>query len=282
MEKVMLNNGVTMPVLGFGVFQIPDAKECERCVLDAIEVGYRSIDTAQIYGNEEAVGRAAEKSGVPREELFLTTKVWISNGGYEKAKASIDESLRKLRTDYLDLLLIHQPFNDYYGTYRAMEEANRAGKVRAIGVSNFYPDRFVDLAEFCEIRPAVNQVETHVFHQQEKVREVMEKYGTRMESWGPFAEGRNGFFSNPVLKGIGEKYGKTPAQTALRFLIQRGIIAIPKTTHRERMEENFNVFDFALSQEDMGAIARLDRGEGLFLCHRDPESVLYLINYGKQ
>ncbi len=168
MEKVMLNNGVTMPVLGFGVFQIPDAKECERCVLDAIEVGYRSIDTAQIYGNEEAVGRAAEKSGVPREELFLTTKVWISNGGYEKAKASIDESLRKLRTDYLDLLLIHQPFNDYYGTYRAMEEANRAGKVRAIGVSNFYPDRFVDLAEFCEIRPAVNQVETHVFHQQEK------------------------------------------------------------------------------------------------------------------
>ena len=237
MEKVMLNNGVTMPVLGFGVFQIPDAKECERCVLDAIEVGYRSIDTAQIYGNEEAVGRAAEKSGVPREELFLTTKVWISNGGYEKAKASIDE---------------------------------------------FYPDRFVDLAEFCEIRPAVNQVETHVFHQQEKVREVMEKYGTRMESWGPFAEGRNGFFSNPVLKGIGEKYGKTPAQTALRFLIQRGIIAIPKTTHRERMEENFNVFDFALSLEDMGAIARLDRGESLFLCHRDPESILYLINYGKQ
>ena len=281
MEKIILNNGVTMPVLGFGVFQIPDAKECERCVLDAIEVGYRSIDTAQIYGNEEAVGRAVEKSGVPREELFLTTKVWICNGGYEKAKASIDESLRKLRTDYLDLLLIHQPFNDYYGTYRAMEEANRAGKVRAIGVSNFYPDRFVDLAEFCEIRPAVNQVETHVFNQQKKAREVMEKYGTRIESWGPFAEGRNGFFSNPVLKGIGEKYGKTPAQTALRFLIQRGIIAIPKTTRRERMVENFNVFDFTLSQEDMEAIARLDRGESLFLCHQDPESVLYLINYGK-
>ena len=281
MEKIILNNGVTMPVLGFGVFQIPDAKECERCVLDAIEVGYRSIDTAQIYGNEEAVGRAAGKSGVPREELFLTTKVWISNGGYEKAKASIDESLRKLRTDYLDLLLIHQPFNDYYGTYRAMEEANRAGKVRAIGVSNFYPDRFVDLAEFCEIRPAVNQVETHVFNQQEKAREVMEKYGTRIESWGPFAEGRNGFFTNPVLKSIGEKYGKTPAQTALRFLIQRGIIAIPKTTRRERMVENFNVFDFTLSQEDMEVIARLDRGESLFLCHQDPESVLYLINYGK-
>ena len=263
MEEVTLNNGVVMPILGFGVFQIPDAAECERCVLDAIGAGYRSIDTAQIYSNEEAVGRAAEKSG------------------YEKAKASIDESLRKLRTDYVDLLLIHQPFNDYYGTYRAMEEANRAGKVRAIGVSNFYPDRFVDLAEFCEIKPAVNQVETHVFNQQVKARELMAKYGTRMESWGPFAEGRNGFFTNPVLKDIGEKYGKTPAQTALRFLIQRGVIVIPKTTHRERMEENFNVFDFELSQEDMGAIARLDRGESLFLCHQDPESVLYLINYVK-
>ena len=218
---------------------------------------------------------------MPREELFLTTKVWITNGGYEKAKASIDESLRKLRTDYVDLLLIHQPFNDYYGTYRAMEEALRAGKVRAIGVSNFYPDRFVDLAEFCEIKPAVNQVETHVFNQQVKAQELMAKYGTRVESWGPFAEGRNGFFTNAVLKDIGEKYGKTAAQTALRFLIQRGIIVIPKTTHRERMEENFNVFDFELSQEDMGAIARLDRGESLFLCHQDPESVLYLINYGR-
>lgn len=281
MEEVILNNGVVMPILGFGVFQIPDAAECERCVLDAIGVGYRSIDTAQIYGNEEAVGRAAEKSGVPRGELFLTTKVWITNGGYEKAKASIDESLRKLRTDYLDLLLIHQPFNDYYGTYRAMEEACHAGKVRAIGVSNFYPDRFVDLAEFCEIKPAVNQVETHVFNQQVKAQELMAKYGTRVESWGPFAEGRNGLFTNAVLRDIGEKYGKTAAQTALRFLIQRGIIVIPKTTRRERMEENFNVFDFELTPEDMGAIARLDRGESLFLCHQDPESVLYLINYGK-
>lgn len=281
MEEVTLNNGVVMPILGFGVFQIPDAAECERCVLDAIGAGYRSIDTAQIYGNEEAVGRAVEKSGVPRGELFLTTKVWISNGGYEKAKASIDESLRKLRMDYLDLLLIHQPFNDYYGTYRAMEEAHRAGKVRALGVSNFYPDRFVDLAEFCEIKPAVNQVETHVFNQQVKAQELMAKYGTRVESWGPFAEGRNGLFTNPVLKDIGEKYGKTAAQTALRFLIQRGVIVIPKTTHRERMEENLNVFDFELSPEDMGAIARLDRGESLFLCHQDPESVLYLINYGK-
>ena len=279
MEEITLNNGVVMPILGFGVFQIPDAAECERCVLDAIGAGYRSIDTAQIYGNEEAVGRAAEKSGVPREELFLTTKVWITNGGYEKAKASIDESLRKLRTDYVDLLLIHQPFNDYYGTYRAMEEANRAGKVRAIGVSNFYPDRFVDLASRrfergvdTALQPAATQM----------AAELMAKYGTRVESWGPFAEGRNGFFTNPVLKDIGEKYGKTPAQTALRFLIQRGVIVIPKTTHRERMEENFNVFDFELSREDMGAIARLDRGESLFLCHQDPESVLYLINYGKQ
>ena len=281
MDTVKLRNGVEMPILGYGVYQVSPS-ECERCVRDAISAGYRLIDTAQAYGNEQNVGNAIRNCGVPREELFIVTKVWISNAGYERAKASIDESLRKLQTDYIDLLLIHQPFSDYYGTWRAIEEAYKTGKLRAIGVSNFYPDRFIDLAEFSEIPPMVNQVETHVFHQQEKVREVMEKYGTRMESWGPFAEGRNGFFSNPVLKGIGEKYGKTPAQTALRFLIQRGIIAIPKTTHRERMEENFNVFDFALSLEDMGAIARLDRGESLFLCHRDPESILYLINYGKQ
>lgn len=281
MEEVTLNNGVVMPILGFGVFQIPDAAECERCVLDAIGIGYRSIDTAQAYGNEEAVGRAVEKSGVPRDQLFLTTKVWITNGGYEKAKASIDESLRKLRTDYLDLLLIHQPFNDYYGTYRAMEEARREGRVRAIGVSNFYPDRFIDLAEFCEIKPAVNQVETHVFNQQVKAREIMEKYGTRAESWGPFAEGRNGLFTNGVLKGIGEEYGKTAAQVALRFLIQQGVIAIPKSTHRERMEENFNVFDFELSPRDMEEIAGLDRGESLFFSHYDPETVQFLVNYGK-
>lgn len=281
METVTLNNGVTMPMLGFGVFQIPDALECERCVLDAIDEGYRSIDTAQIYANESAVGQAIEKSGIPREELFLTTKVWISNGGYEKAKVSIDESLRRLRTDYLDLLLIHQPFNDYYGTYRAMEEANRGGKVRAIGVSNFYPDRFVDLAEFCEIKPAINQVEAHVFNQQAKARELMKKYGTKIEAWGPFAEGRNGLFTNHLLKSIGEKYGKTSAQVALRFLLQMGIIVIPKTTHRERMKENINVFDFVLSQEDMKAISKLDRDESLFLCHQDPDTVLYLINYGK-
>lgn len=281
MEEVTLNNGVVMPILGFGVFQIPDAAECERCVLDAIGAGYRSIDTAQIYGNEEAVGRAAEKSGVPREELFLTTKVWITNGGYEKAKASIDESLRKLRTDYVDLLLIHQPFNDYYGTYRAMEEAYRAGKIRALGVSNFYPARFIDLAEFCEVKPAVNQMETHVFHQQVQIREVMKKYGTRLESWGPFAEGRNGFFSNEVLKAVGAQYGRTAAQVALRFLVQQGIIAIPKSTHRERMVENFNIFDFELSPQDMKAIAALDRGESLFFSHEDPATVEFLINYGK-
>ena len=281
MEEIILNNGVAMPVLGFGVYQIPDAAECERCVLDAIEVGYRSIDTAQAYRNEEAVGRAAEKSGVPRGELFITTKVWISNGGYEKAKASIEESLNKLRTDYLDLLLIHQPFNDYYGTYRAMEEAYRAGKIRALGVSNFYPDRFVDLAEFCEITPAVNQMETHVFHQQVQIREVMKKYGTRLESWGPFAEGRNGFFDNEVLKAVGAQYGRTAAQVALRFLVQQGIIAIPKSTHRERMVENFNIFDFELSPQDMKAIAALDRGESLFFSHEDPATVEFLINYGK-
>lgn len=268
-----------MPILGFGVYQISDHAECERSVLDAIEVGYRSIDTAQSYFNEEAVGAAIEKSGIPRKELFITTKIWISNGGYEKAKASIESSLEKLRTDYLDLVLIHQPFNDYYGTYRAMEDAYRDGKIRAIGVSNFYPDRFIDLAEFCEIKPAVNQMETHVFHQQSQTREIMKKYGTQLESWGPFAEGQNGFFSNETLKGIGEKYGKSIAQTALRFLTQQGIIVIPKSTHRERMVENFNIFDFELSTQDMNAISLLDRRESLFFSHYDPATVEFLINY---
>ena len=270
-----------MPILGFGVFQIPDAAECERCVLDAIGAGYRSIDTAQIYGNEEAVGRAAEKSGVPREELFLTTKVWITNGGYEKAKASIDESLRKLRTDYVDLLLIHQPFNDYYGTYRAMEEANRAGKVRAIGVSNFYPDHFIDIASNMEIVPAVNQVETHVFQQQRTAHEYMKKYGVQHEAWGPFAEGKKNCFTNPVLVEIGEKYGKTAAQTALRFLIQSDVVVIPKSTHKERMEQNLDVFDFSLSEADMEAIRTLDEGKSLFFDHYDPSTVEMLTNMGK-
>ena len=272
MEFVTLNNGVKMPQLGYGVYQVSN-EECERCVRDAIEVGYRSIDTAQAYGNEEAVGRAVQNCGVPREELFLTTKVWISNGGYEKAKASIEESLRKLHTDYIDLLLIHQPFNDYYGTWRAMEEAYKVGYLRAIGVSNFYPDRLIDLCKFVEVTPAVNQVETHVFQQQKKAHEIMEKYGVRHESWGPFAEGRKDFFANPVLTEIGAKYGKTSAQAALRFLLQSGVVVIPKSTHRDRMEQNFNVFDFRLDESDMAAISALDEGESLFFSHYDPATV---------
>ena len=280
MQTVKLSNGVEMPILGYGVYQVTP-EECERCVSDALSVGYRMIDTAQAYYNEEGVGRAVKKSGIPREELFLVTKVWISNAGYEKAKASIDESLRKLQTDYIDLLLIHQPFNDYYGSYRAMEEAYKAGKLRAIGVSNFYPDRFIDLAEFCDIKPMVNQVETHVFNQQRQPQEIMKEYGTQIMSWGPFAEGRNDFFTNPVLKAIGEKYGKSVAQTALRFLIQRDVVVIPKSTHKERMEQNLDVFDFALSAEDMETIGKLDKGESLFFSHYAPESVKWLTSFGK-
>jgi len=282
MEFVTLNNGVKMPILGYGVYQIPDHAECERCVLDAIGVGYRSIDTAQAYRNEEAVGRAIKKSGVPREEFFVTTKVWISNAGYEKAKASIDESLRKLQLDYLDLLLIHQPFNDYYGTYRAMEEAYRAGKLRAIGVSNFYPDRYIDLVKFTEVVPAVNQVETHVFNQQVQAQEIMKKYNTQIESWGPFAEGRNDFFNNATLKEIGERHNKSIAQVALRFLIQRGIVVIPKTVNKNRMEENFNIFDFELTADDMSQIAALDTGKSAFFSHYDPQTVEFLTDYGKK
>ncbi len=272
MEYVILNNGIEMPILGYGVFQIK-GEECERCVLDAIETGYRSIDTAQSYGNEDAVGRAIEKCGVKREKLFLTTKVWISNGGYEKAKESLYESLKKLRTEYIDLVLIHQPFNDYYGTYRAMEEAYKEGWIRAIGVSNFYPDRLVDLCNFAEVKPAVNQVETHVFQQQKKAHAYMEKYGVQHESWGPFAEGKNNFFANPVLKKIGEKYGKSLAQTALRFLIESNVAVIPKSTHKERMAQNLDVFDFRLEEEDMEAIRSLDTGESLFFSHQDPATV---------
>lgn len=272
MEFVTLNNGVKMPQLGYGVYQVSNA-ECERCVRDAIEVGYRSIDTAQAYGNEEAVGRAVKKCGVPREELFITTKVWISNGGYEKAKASIEDSLRKLGTDYIDLLLIHQPFNDYYGTWRAMEEAYKVGYLRAIGVSNFYPDRLIDLCKFVEVAPAVNQVETHVFQQQKQAHGIMEKYGVQHESWGPFAEGRKDFFSNPTLTEIGAKHGKTAAQAALRFLLQSGVVVIPKSTHKDRMIQNLDVFDFRLDNSDMAAIATLDEGESLFFSHYDPAMV---------
>lgn len=280
MEYVTLNNGIRMPMLGYGVYQVSN-EECERCVLDAISVGYRAIDTAQSYGNEEAVGSAVQKCGVPRDELFLTTKVWISNAGYEAAKDSIDRSLQKLRTDYIDLLLIHQPFGDYYGTYRAMEEAYKAGKLRAIGVSNFYPDRLIDLCQFVEVTPAVNQVETHVFQQQKTAHEYMEKYGVQHESWGPFAEGRKDFFSNPVLTEIGRKYGKSSAQTALRFLLQSNVVVIPKSTHKERMAQNIDVFDFTLSEADMEAIRKLDEGESLFFSHYDPATVEMLTNMGK-
>lgn len=280
MEFATLNNGIRMPMLGYGVYQVSN-EECERCVLDAISVGYRAIDTAQSYGNEEAVGSAVQRCGVPRDELFLTTKVWISNAGYEAAKDSIDRSLQKLRTDYIDLLLIHQPFGDYYGTYRAMEEAYKAGKLRAIGVSNFYPDRLIDLCQFVEVTPAVNQVETHVFQQQKTAHEYMEKYGVQHESWGPFAEGRKDFFSNPVLTEIGRKYGKSSAQTALRFLLQSNVVVIPKSTHKERMAQNIDVFDFTLSEADMEAIRKLDEGESLFFSHYDPATVEMLTNMGK-
>lgn len=279
-QTATLNNGVRMPMLGYGVYQVSNA-ECERCVLDAISVGYRAIDTAQSYGNEEAVGSAVQRCGVPRDELFLTTKVWISNAGYEAAKDSIDRSLQKLKTDYIDLLLIHQPFGDYYGTYRAMEEAYKAGKLRAIGVSNFYPDRLIDLCQFVEVTPAVNQVETHVFQQQKTAHEYMEKYGVQHESWGPFAEGRKDFFSNPVLTEIGRKYGKSSAQTALRFLLQSNVVVIPKSTHKERMAQNIDVFDFTLSEADMEAIRKLDEGESLFFSHYDPATVEMLTNMGK-
>ena len=277
MEYVKLSNGIEMPILGYGVYQVTP-EECERCVLDALSVGYRSIDTAQAYFNEQNVGDAIRKSGIARRDLFITTKIWISNAGEEKAARSIDESLRKLQSDYIDLLLIHQPFGDYYGTWRAMEKAYAEGKVRAIGVSNFYPDRFIDLAENSEIKPMVNQVETHVFNQQAEAQKIMKKYGTQIMSWGPFAEGRNGLFSNPVLAGIGEKYGKSVAQVALRYLIQQNVVVIPKSTHIERMRQNFDVFDFTLSPEDMTAIAALDKGESLFFSHYDPKTVEFLLS----
>lgn len=280
MEFVTLNNGIKMPILGYGVYQVTN-EECEKCVLDAISVGYRSIDTAQAYGNEEDVGNALKKCDVSRNELFITTKVWISNGGYEKAKASLKESLKKLQTDYIDLVLIHQPFNDYYGTYRAMEEAYKEGWIRAIGVSNFYPDRLVDLCSFVEVKPAINQVETHVFQQQKKAHEYMEKYGVQHQSWGPFAEGRKDFFTNQVLTEIGQKYGKSSAQVALRFLIQSDVVVIPKSVHKERMIQNFDVFDFTLDNADMEAIRGLDEGESLFFSHYDPAVVEMLTGLHK-
>ena len=278
MQTVKLNNGIEMPILGYGVFLV-DPKECERCVTDAINTGYRMIDTAQAYYNEEGVGEAIKKSGIKREEFFLVTKVWITNSGEEKAYKSIDESLKKLKTDYVDLILIHQPFGDYYGTYRAMQRAYMEGKARAIGVSNFFPDRYVDLCNFVEIKPMINQMETHVFQQQKVLREYMQKFGTRLMSWSPMARGENNFFNNEILKSIGVKYGKTAAQTALRFLTQEDVIVIPKSTHKERMAENFNIFDFELSKEDMETLKNLDKGESLFVNHYDPKFAEYVINY---
>lgn len=272
MKTVKLRNGVEMPMVGYGVYQV-DPAECERCVSDALKVGYRMVDTAQAYHNEEGVGAAIAKSGIARNDIFLVSKIWISNYGYEKARASIDESLRKLGTEYIDLMLLHQPFCDRYGAYRALEEAYKEGKLRAIGVSNFYPDHFIDLASNVEIAPMVNQVETHVFDQQVQPQKYMEEYGCRMMAWAPLAEGRNNFFTNLVLEAIGKKYGKSVAQVALRWLVQRGVIIIPKSVHVERMEQNIDIFDFALSDEDMEAIARLDTGKSLFFDHHDGEVV---------
>ncbi len=270
MNKITLSNGVEMPQMGYGVYQVtPD--ECERCVMDAISVGYRMIDTAQAYHNEEAVGKAWKKSGVSRDELFLVSKVWISNYGDGKTMKSIDESLRKLQTDHIDLMLLHQPFCDRYGAYRDLERAYKAGKLRAIGVSNFYPDHLIDLASNVEIAPMVNQVETHVFNQQREARKYMDEFGTRIMAWAPLAEGRNGLFTNPMLAQIGEKHGKTVAQVALRWLLQSGVIIIPKSTHKERMAENLNLFDFELDAEDMQAIASLDTKHSLFFDHHDGE-----------
>ena len=278
MQTVKLNNGVEMPILGYGVFLV-DPKECERCVTDAIDTGYRLIDTAQAYYNEEGVGAAVKKSGINRDEFFLVTKVWITNSGEEKAAKSIEESLKKLQTDYVDLILIHQPFGDYYGTYRAMENAYKEGKTRAIGVSNFFPDRFVDLCNFVEIKPMINQMETHVFQQEKTLRKYLNKFGTQLMSWSPMARGENNLFNNETLKVIGAKYNKTAAQVALRFLTQENVIVIPKSTHKERMKENFEIFDFKLSDGDMNTLRALDKGESIFVNHYNPEFVQNIINY---
>lgn len=276
MQYVTLSNGVKMPILGYGVYQVTK-DECERCVLDALKAGYRSLDTAQSYFNEEEVGSAMKKSGIPREEIFLTSKVWVEHYGYEEARKSVEESLRKLQTDYLDLMLLHQPFNDYYGAYRALEDLYDEGKLRAIGVSNFYPDRLVDLASFTRIPPMVNQIETHVLNQRTEDHEWMGKYHVAHEAWAPFGEGRGGLFDNEVLKQIGKKYGKTTAQVMLRWNIQRGVIVLPKSAHKERMIQNLDVFDFTLTDEDMNAIAGLDTKTSAFFFHYDPNMVEWFV-----
>jgi len=272
MEYVTLQNGVRMPQLGYGVYQI-GRDLCEECVAEALKAGYRHIDTAQAYFNEEEVGRAMAASGIDRRDIFLTTKVWIEHYGYEETKESVRVSMEKLKTDYLDLVLLHQPFSDVYGAWRALEELYEAGKLRAIGVSNFAPDRLVDICSFARIRPMVNQVETHPYHQQTEAHRWMEKYGVCHEAWAPFGEGREGLFSDPVLTGIGQKYGKTSAQVMLRWALQRGIVVIPKSVHAERMKENIDVFDFALTAEDMQAIAALDKERSAFFSHNDPQMV---------
>ena len=276
MEYTALSNGVKMPVLGYGVYQVSPA-ECERCVRDALTAGYRSLDTAQSYFNEEQVGAAMANSGVPRQEIFLTTKVWVEHYGYEAARASVLESMRRLRTDYLDLVLLHQPFSDYYGAWRALEDLYQEGKLRAIGVSNFYPDRLVDLASFARIRPMVNQVEIHPYHQQTEALGWMEKYEVQPEAWAPFGEGRGGLFTDPVLTGIGKRYGKSAAQVMLRWHLQRGVVVIPKSTHIERMQENLNVFDFSLTGEEMAAIGELDKKQSAFFSHQDPNMVEWFV-----
>lgn len=272
MNYVTLENGVKMPQLGYGVYQVTK-EECERCVLDALKVGYRLFDTAQSYFNEEEVGNAIVKSGVSREEIFLTSKVWIDHYGYEECSKSVLESLRKLKTDYIDLMLLHQPFSDYYGAYRALEDLYDEGKIKAIGISNFYPDRMVDLASFTRIKPMINQIEIHPYHQQVFSKEWHDKYGVQLEAWAPFGEGRKNMFELSELKEIGDKYGKTVAQVILRWHLQRGIVVIPKSTHLERMKENFNVFDFELAQEDMDVISKLDKNESSFFSHQDPSIV---------
>jgi 2,5-diketo-D-gluconate reductase A len=279
MQTIILNNGVEMPILGFGVYQITDLTECENNVLDAIEAGYRLIDTAAAYQNEEAVGRAIKKSGVPREELFITTKLWVQSNGYESTKKAFENSLRKLGLDYLDLYLIHQPYGDVYGEWRAMEELYAEGKIKAIGISNFPPDRVMDFIVHHKIVPAINQIETHPFHQQIDTQTFLQDNGIQIQSWGPFAEGRNQIFENKLLLSIGEKYNKSVAQVILRWLTQRGIVVIPKSVRKERIQENFNIFDFQLSEEDMNAIGKLDTKESLFFDHRDPAMAKRLGSY---
>ena len=276
MEFVTLNNGVKMPLEGFGVFQVPDPAQCEQAVLDAIASGYRLIDTAAAYRNEKAVGEAIKKSGVPREELFITTKLWVQDASYEAAKKAIQTSLDNLGLSYLDLYLIHQPMGDYVGAYRAMEEAYKEGKLKAIGVCNFYPHRLADLCETVEVIPAVNQVELHPFFQQENALALMKEYGVVPEAWGPFAEGNHGIFTHPVLTAIGQKYGKSAAQVALRWNVQRGVVVIPKSVHKERIEQNMNIWDFQLSDEDMTEIAKLDIGHSEIVDHSDPAFVKML------